>query len=167
MLYSLAEHQLGHCTVIRVEAREWSFSVSDNGRGHAIDRTVAGSPYLKFIYTHFDYPFAADAQEPVQLQGIGMSLINALCSELTLTVRQPGMTLRMQFANGHLQHQQRLEEAPGNTGNTVSGTVASRLSPGFDEVALDAWLRRVKSSAPSVALHFNGREVHARAQNNV
>lgn len=84
VLYSLAEFQGGHCTAIRVEAKNLAFSVSDDGRGHAIDRIVSELPYLPFIYTHFDYPFApSTGAAPVQLQGIGMSLINRVCSDVS------------------------------------------------------------------------------------
>jgi DNA gyrase/topoisomerase IV subunit B len=168
VLYSLAEFQFGHCTTIRVEAKNRFFSISDDGRGHAIDRTVADSPYLQFIYTHFDYPFVPNAgpPAPIQLQGIGMSLINTLCSELTVTVRKSDKTLRLLFENGTLRDRQLLEQSLGGTGNMISGFVASPFSQSSDELALHSWLRRVKSSAPSLLLYFNGREVHALAQGN-
>lgn len=94
ILYSLAEHQLGHATTIRVTANGNSFSVGDDGRGHASARTVASAPYLKFIYNHFDYSFGLDEAAPVQLQGAGMSLINSLCSELTVEVRKSDAMLQ-------------------------------------------------------------------------
>ena len=84
-LYCLAEFQSGHATTIRITAEGNSFSIADDGRGHAIERAIDGTPYLKFIYTHFDYPFETGQNAPVQLQGIGMSLVNALCSELIVT----------------------------------------------------------------------------------
>ncbi len=96
-LYSFAEFQLGHATSIRIRAEGNSFSITDDGRGHAIERAVNGTPYLKFIYTHFDYPFEASENEPVQLQGIGMSLINTLCSELVVTVRKQDATLQLKL----------------------------------------------------------------------
>jgi hypothetical protein len=49
VLYSLTEFQSGHATAIRVTADVHSFSVADDGRGHAIGRTVDGLPYLKFV----------------------------------------------------------------------------------------------------------------------
>jgi hypothetical protein len=57
VLYSLAEAQAGHATTIRVGMAENGFTVEDDGRGHAVDRTVAELPYLRFIYTHLAYPF--------------------------------------------------------------------------------------------------------------
>ena len=102
VLYSLAEFQSGHASHIRVTADGHSFSVADNGRGHAIGRTVAGQPYLKFVYTHLDYPFEHRQGAPVQLHAIGISLINVLCSELDITARKQDVTLRMSFKNGRL-----------------------------------------------------------------
>lgn len=94
VLYSLAEHQLGHATTIRVTVNGNSFSVGNDGRGLAIARTVASAPYLKFIYNHFDSPFRLDEAAQVKLQGVGMSLVNSLCSELTVELRKPDAMLR-------------------------------------------------------------------------
>ena len=166
VLYSLAEFQSGHCKTIRVEAKNDSFSVSDDGRGHAIERTVADSPYLQFIYTHLDSPFTPTKEAPVQLHGIGMSLINVLCSELTVMVRKPGLTFRMFFRNGVLCDQERVEAGSNGTGNTISGIVAPHLSQRIDEQALVRWLHGIKAATPSLKLHFNGREVHGPSQSD-
>ena len=99
-LYSLAEFQSGHATTIRVSAAGASFSVVDDGRGHAIERTVDGSPYLKFVYAHLDYPFQTSHGSLIQLHGIGMSLINILCSELSVAARKRDAALRLEFLNG-------------------------------------------------------------------
>ena len=64
-LYSLAEAQAGHASEIRVSGAGTAFSITDDGRGHAIDRTVAWVPYLKFTYTQLDYPFDASEVGPV------------------------------------------------------------------------------------------------------
>jgi len=166
VLYSLAEFQTGHCKTIRVDAKNDSFSVSDDGRGHAIERTVADAPYLQFIYSHLDYPFTLPKEAPVQLHGIGMSLINVLCKELTVMVRKPGFTFRMFFRNGSLCDQERVEAGSSGTGNTISGIVAPHLSQGIDEQALMRWLHGIKAATPSLKLHFNGREIHGRSQSD-
>jgi DNA gyrase/topoisomerase IV subunit B len=108
VLYSLAEFHGGYASTIDVNVDATSFSVSDDGRGHAIARTINGLPYLPFIYTHLDYPFAdADPPGQVQLQGIGMSLINAMCSELSVVVRKPHGTLRLRYEAGWLANETR------------------------------------------------------------
>ena len=160
-LYSLAEFQLGHATTIRVSAAGASFSVADDGRGHAIERTVNGSPYLKFVYTHLDYPFQPTRNSPVELHGIGMSLINTLCSELCVTARKRDATLRMKFLNGQLSREELIDTRSQDTGNTVSGTVRPQLQDdGADAEAIRRWLLGVRAASPSLKLHFNGQELH-------
>ena len=159
VLYSLAEHQLGHATTIRVTANGSAFSVSDDGRGHAIARTVASAPYLKFIYNHFDYPFGSNEAAPVQLQGIGMSLINSLCSELTVEVRKPDAMLRLTFRGGQLcGHEVRDVVTPaGETGNTIRGTIRPELGgDGVDNTSLALWLRQLLPAHPALLIVFNG-----------
>jgi hypothetical protein len=88
VLYSLAEFQSGNATTIRVHADRLRFRVSDDGRRHGLDRKVDGHPYMKFVYTHLDYPSDSSAGTPVQLHTIGLSFINTLCSELVVTVSE-------------------------------------------------------------------------------
>jgi DNA gyrase/topoisomerase IV subunit B len=162
VLYSLAEFQSGHSTTIRVNAEARSFSVEDDGRGHAIERTVAGSPYLQFVYTHLDYPFVPARGAPIQMQGIGLSLVNALCCELTVTARKRGATLRMSFRGGSLRNQELLNVRSEGTGNTISGAVDSQFQKrALDAQELQRWLLGVLAASPSLKLHFNGRELHA------
>ena len=161
VLYSLAEFQSGHATTIRVSAEGASFSVTDDGRGHAIDRTIAGSPYLQFVYMHLDYPFDTMRGSPVQLHGIGMSLVNALCSSLDVTARRRAATLRMRFRNGQLSGEELIDVGSEVTGNTVSGTVHPQLQKhGADMTRIRRWLRSVLAASPALKLYFNGQELH-------
>ncbi len=162
VLYSLAEHQSGHATTLQVTAQGPSFSVADDGRGHAIHKLVAGQPYLQFIYSHLDYPFDNAQAAPVQLQGIGMSLVNTLCSELAVTVRKPDATLRVLFSNGRLHSHELLDLACAATGNTVSGTAHAQLqAQGVDSAGLQRWLLRLPAGNPSLKLFFNGQPLQA------
>jgi DNA gyrase/topoisomerase IV subunit B len=160
-LYSLAEFQLGHAKTIRVSAAGASFSVVDDGRGHAIERTVDGSPYLKFVYTHLDYPFQATQSSPIQLHGIGMSLVNILCSELSVTARKREATLQMNFLNGQLSREELIEIRSEDTGNLISGTVRPQFqSDGANSEYIRRWLLRVHAGSPSLKLYFNGQALH-------
>jgi DNA gyrase/topoisomerase IV subunit B len=164
LLYALAEFQSGHATTIRVTAEGASFSVSDNGRGHPIDRVIDGSSYLKFIYTHFDYPFESGQGAPVQLQGIGMSVVNALCSELSLVVTKRNETLQLLFRDGKLQSSKRVPVASDETGISVSATVHPQLQRGgVASEPLQEWLLGVLAASPSLQLYFNGRLLQAPA----
>lgn len=162
LLYSLAEFQTGTAKTIKVTKQGAAFSISDDGRGHPLDKTLEGTSYLRFIYTHFDYPFEAGQAAPVQLQGLGMSLVNAMCSELTLTVRKERETLTVSFRDGQVHETHRTPVVPQDTGITVQ----ARLRPGlpFDNAGdqrLAAWLRGIVQVHPTLRLHFNGRELQA------
>ena len=162
MLYALAEFQSGNATTIRVTAEGHSFSIADNGRGHSIDKTVDGTSYLKFIYTHFDYPFESGRGAPIQLQGIGMSLVNALCSQLTLTVRKRDATLQLLFRDGQLCESSRTAVLSEETGITVSAQINPHLQGGgVAAEQLEAWLQGVLAVSPTLSLYFNGRQLHA------
>lgn len=164
-LYSLAEFQAGNATTIRVTVEGASFSISDDGRGHPINRTIEGTSYLKFIYTHFDYPFESGRSAPIQLQGIGMSFINAMCAELTLTVRKREETLQLLFRDGLLHESNRMVAVPEETGITISARIAPSLQ-GSDVATkqLEEWLQGLLIASPLLRLFFNGRQLHSRQQ---
>lgn len=165
MLYSLLEFQSGHATTIRVTAQGNTFSIADNGRGHPIDKSVDGTSYLKFIYTHFDYPFESGRSVPIQLQGIGMSLVNALCSELTLTVRKRDATLQLLFREGQLCESNRTDVASEETGTTVSACINPELQAnGVATQQLEEWLLGALVASPSLQLFFNGRQLRSPAK---
>lgn len=158
MLYALAEHQAGHATRLRIRAQGHAFSVADDGRGHAIARTLEGTPNLKLIYSQLDYPFGTETFPPVQLQGIGMSLLNSLCSELTVTVRKREASLRLSFRDGVLGESEWREEASELTGNCIEGRISPRLRAA--EVAIDGlhdWLAGLLKGCPALTLDFNGQ----------
>jgi DNA gyrase/topoisomerase IV subunit B len=155
-LYSLAEFQSGHATTVRVYAEGLAFQVSDNGRGHAVDRTVAGQPYMDFVYTHLDFPFAQSAAPPIQLHTIGLSLINTLCSQLVVTAHKPGKAFRTTYRDGHLIGDETLSTGSSETGNTIAGTLRSGLQlRGVDVQRLRQWLGSVAAASPGLTLYFN------------
>ncbi len=141
MLYCLAEFQSGNASTIRVTAEGASFSISDNGRGHPINKTVDGTSYLRFIYTHFDYPFESGRDAPVQLQGIGMSFVNALCSELQLTVKKRDAEFRLLFRDGLLAESNRVAVVSEETGISVAAKIAPHLcSKSVASKSIEEWL---------------------------
>lgn len=155
VLYALAEFQAGHAKTIRVSVQGHAFSVEDDGRGHAIARSVDGAPYLDFIYGHQDYPFGAGTEKPVQLQGLGMSLLNRLCTELAVTVRKPDTLLRMGFRAGRLVSHEVSEVRSEATGNTIAGRTSTDSRP-LDAPAVRDWLLAVLAASPTLRLSFNG-----------
>ena len=125
-----------------------------------MSRTVDGAPYLDFIYEHLAFPYGRTASPPVQLQGLGMSLLNHLCSILEVTVRQPTATLRIRFECGMRVDHAVTDEANPETGNTVCGTLVASLSSGqADVAALLEWLVEVQRVNPALNLLFNSRQL--------
>jgi DNA gyrase/topoisomerase IV subunit B len=164
VLYALCEHQLGHAERIVVSSSGSEFTVSDDGRGHSVSRNVEGAPYLDFIYGHLAFPFGRADSPPVQLQGLGMSLLNQLCSRLDVTVRKPANTLRLRFEQGRLVAHELVEESNPETGNLLSGAILLTLAPEpIDAVALSAWLGAVQLVNPSLELVFNGKHIQGVA----
>lgn len=164
VLYSLMEFQSGDASTLWVSAQGAEFGIADDGRGHPLDKRLAGTNYIDYIYTHFDYPFGAPAGQagPVQLQGIGMSLVNALCSQLTLTVRKPEHTLTRVYENGQLTGSTTTEMPNERTGLSVQCRLRPELpASGAGTPALEAWLRGLVRCHPALKLFFNGRALSA------
>ncbi|MFN5047722.1 hypothetical protein [Roseateles sp.] len=162
VLYALGEHQLGHARRIVVNCSGTEFSVSDDGRGHAVSRTVEGAPYLDFIYGHLAFPFGRTDSPPVQLQGLGISLLNQLCASLDVTVRKPMQTLRLRFERGELLAHELVDEQNLETGNCLAGEVLAALAAEpMDVAALAKWLGAVQEVNPGLELLLNGKPLPA------
>jgi DNA gyrase/topoisomerase IV subunit B len=156
VLYTLAEFQSGSATFISVHAEALAFQVSDNGRGHAVHRTVAGHPYMHFVYTHLDFPFTQSSAPPVQLHGIGLSFINTLCSQLVVTAHKPEGSFRCTYRDGHLVSEETLTNTSSATGNVVAGVLSSRFQQrGVDVQRLRQWLASVAAASPGLTLQLN------------
>lgn len=164
VLYCLMEFQSGHASTLWVSANGAEFGIADDGRGHPLDKRLAGTNYIDYIYTHFDYPFEASAGQagPVQLQGIGMSLVNALCSRLVLTLRKADCTVTRVYQNGQLASSERDDAPNEHTGVSVQCRLRPELpAGGAGTAALEDWLRGLVRCHPTLKLFFNGRALTA------
>ncbi|MEK8051092.1 GNAT family N-acetyltransferase [Ideonella sp. DXS22W] len=161
-LYALAEHQTGGASTLWITLDGPAFSIRDDGRGHALDKQVAGTPYLRCIYSAFDYPYDAAGPTPVQLQGIGLSMLNRLCAELELTVRKPGETLTACFRHGRPADMVHQATPAGPTGITLRGRLRPDLPTGPAADSLSHWLQGLLAVQPALRVVFNGRELRAR-----
>ncbi len=100
----------------------------------------------------------------MQLHGMGLSLINVLCSQLTVTARKQDATLRMLFRDGNLCEQELIEGRSEVTGNTISGTVDRQFRKrGLDQQALRRWLLDILAASQSLRLFFHGEEMGPQA----
>lgn len=159
-LYHLAEYQSGNATTIHFDLQGHTFKISDNGRGHAIDRTLNDVPYLQLVYSHFEYPFNLESDTPIQLHTIGISLINSLCEELSVTVRKKENTYRWFYKDGQLEKTETTESLQDTTGNTLEGRLNSDLfAEEIDVQDMEQWLAGIKSLHKPLQLIFNGNEL--------
>lgn len=123
------------------------------------------APYLRLIYQQFDDLAQGEGAWPVQLQGLGLSLINRLCAELRVSVRRPPRCLTLVFAHGVRIHHAVQDASDDRHGNHLAGRlIAEGLGPGPGEPGLDvlrlrAWLEALAQVHPGLSLHFNDHPV--------
>jgi DNA gyrase/topoisomerase IV subunit B len=161
VLYSLAEYQSGHATMIRVNASGLAFEVGDNGRGHAVDRKVNGLPYLAFVYEHLRYPFDSHESTPIQLHTIGLSFINSLCEELSVVIRKGEESTRRIYRHGQFVEEQTFIADANETGNLIKTQVSNEVnSSSADATSLRGWLIEIAVVSPGLRIVFNDVELH-------
>ena len=159
-LYHLAEYQSGNATTLKINAQAHTFRISDNGRGHAIDRMINGLPYLRLVYTQLEYPFGLQTDTPIQLHTIGISLINALCSELVVTVHKTEKTYIKYYKDGQLSREEVRDNLGAVTGTAVEGKINGDLFPGgIDLQDLERWLKEIKSIHKHLRLFYDEKEL--------
>ena len=159
-LYHLAEYQSGNAMTIHVGVQDHAFRIRDDGRGHAIQRTINGLPYLRLVYSQLEYPFDLDQDTPIQLHTLGMSLLNSLCKELVVTVHKRENIYIQYYEEGHLKQEETKENVENVTGTTLEGKINTELLPGkIDPGDLESWFVQIKSVNKPLRLIFNGKEL--------
>lgn len=126
---SVDEALAGHAKQVVVTLfKDGSASVWDDGRGMPVDlHPELGIPGAEVILTtlhsggkfnHDNYGFSGG------LHGVGVAVVNALSSELTLTVRRDGQVQQMQFASGDKSEDLKVIDTCGkrNTGTELRFT---------------------------------------------
>jgi topoisomerase-4 subunit B len=124
---SVDEALAGHADLIDVVLhRNGSVTVADNGRGMPVDiHPVQGKPGVEVIlstlhaggkFSNKNYQFSGG------LHGVGVSVVNALSSQLEITIRRAGQVHRMSFAGGDKQTELEVIDSCGkrNTGTAVT-----------------------------------------------
>jgi len=121
---SVDEALAGHCNNIEVTLHEdSSIEVADNGRGMPVDiHPEHGIPGIELILTRLhaggkfsneNYKFAGG------LHGVGVSVVNALSTDLEVWVKRDGKEYLMKFENGDKASEL---ETVGTVGQRNTGT---------------------------------------------
>ncbi len=175
---AIDEAMAGHCDTINLEMNgDGSVTITDNGRGVPFDMHEEGVSAAEVIMTrlHAGGKFDQDSYKVSGgLHGVGVSVVNALSSELTLTVRRDGKIHFMRFAHGDPEEGPVVQgKCDSETGTSItftpsSGTFtniefdSSRIEHRLRELAfLNPNLRIVmtdarKADAPTQEFHYEG-----------
>jgi len=126
---SVDEALAGHARTIKVVLnKDGSIEVSDDGRGMPVDiHPEEKVPGVELILTrlHAGGKFNSDNYKfSGGLHGVGVSVVNALSSELEVLVKRNGKLHRMTFADGEKKTDLKVIDKVGqrNTGTTVKFT---------------------------------------------
>lgn len=102
---SVDEHLAGSCDRIRVTLEaDGSATISDNGRGIPVDMHAKGVSAERIIFTtlHAGGKFDNSAYKTSGgLHGVGSSVVNALSTQLTVTVKSNGLIYQDKYACGN------------------------------------------------------------------
>ena len=161
---SVDEAIAGYASKIEVSLhRDGSVTVTDNGRGMPVDRHPGEKlPGVEVILTRLhaggkfsnkNYRFSGG------LHGVGVSVVNALSSELEVSVRRDGKEYAMSFSGGEKTAPLRVigNVARKNTGTTLRFLPAPEYfdSSRFAVPRLMRLLRAKAVLCPGLSLHFN------------
>ena len=101
---SVDEHLAGHCDLIHVTLeKDGSATVSDNGRGIPVGMHEKGISAERLVFTtlHAGGKFDNNAYKTSGgLHGVGSSVVNALSSRLSVTVKTGGMIYKDTYERG-------------------------------------------------------------------
>jgi len=135
---SVDEALAGHARLIDVVLHaDGSLSVTDDGRGMPVDlHQEQGKPGVEVILStlHAGGKFSSrNYQFSGGLHGVGVSVVNALSTSLTVTIRRDGQVHEMSFAGGEKSSELAVVDSVGkrNTGTRVRFTPDAKY---FDSV---------------------------------
>ena len=161
---SMDEAVAGHASFIEVEMMEGNrLSVRDNGRGIPVDPhpKYKDKSALEVIMTtlHAGGKFGGEAYDTSGgLHGVGVSVVNALASELVVDVAREQTLHRQEFSRGLPQGKlQKIGEAKNKRGTTVTFVPDTEI---FGKIHFDP--ARLYAMAKAKAYLFGGVEIRWR-----
>jgi len=160
---SVDEALAGHADQVDVVLhKDGSLSVTDNGRGMPVDvHPEQGKPGVEVILStlHAGGKFSSkNYQFSGGLHGVGVSVVNALSSELTVTIRRDGNVYSIAFGGGEKTADLKVIDSCGkrNTGTEVHFTPDPKYfdSVNFSVPRLQHVLRAKAVLCPGLRVRF-------------
>lgn len=135
---SIDEALAGYCTHVEVTIhKDNSITVTDNGRGIPVDMHESGMPAVEVVLTvlHAGGKFGGSGYKVSGgLHGVGVSVVNALSTNMQVRVKRDGKIHEIDFAKGVTQHQLHIVGETQETGTSVHFLPDPEI---FDETVYD------------------------------
>lgn len=167
---SIDEAMAGHCNTITVTlTKEGTCKIADNGRGiptdmHPTENMSAATVVLTVL--HAGGKFDKDTYKVSGgLHGVGVSVVNALSSDLNMTIHRGGEIHEQTFKQGIPQEPLTVTGTTRKTGTTIEFAADPSIFTETITFEYEYLARRFKELAylnPFITIHFNDERTNVK-----